>query len=64
VARTFSIFDVKGVDGLTLPVVVFDDENGSVISDDVLRFAKMLRNRGDSFAKIRAACNSLGLLHD
>ena len=63
-ARTFSIFDVKGVDGLTLPVVVFDDENGSVISDDVLRFAKMLRNRGDSFAKIRAACNSLGLLHD
>jgi hypothetical protein len=62
--RTFSIFDVKGADGWTLPIVVFDGENGSAISHDVLRFTKMLRNRGDSFAKIRAACNSLGLLHD
>ena len=67
-ARKFSIFNVKATDGTTLPIVVFDVDAhvdvDAVMSSDLLRYAKVLQNRGDLFARIRAACNSLGPLHD
>ena len=63
-AAAFSIFDVKGADGSFLPLIVFDDSKSRCFSQEILRYTRYLKNSGCSFARMRAACYALGLLHD